>query len=196
MRNPLDGVKFLDRTIRDMFDTMTMTKIGGGLFGMFLVFLLGKWAAEITYHVGADGHGDGHGEEAHYAYVIEVPEGDDHGGVEVVEVPFAEVYATADVSAGEKHYKACGRCHVLGDISNGKTGPTLDGIVGRAVASIGGFKYSGNLIAVVDTWTPEALNGFLENPKAYAPGTKMVFKGIKDVQDRADLIAWLDSVDG
>jgi len=182
--------------MRDMFDTMTLTKITGGLCGMFLVFLLGNWAAETIYHVGSDGHGDGHGDAPAQAYIIDTGDdghGDDNGDAEP-EVPFAEVLAAADVAAGEKEFKACKSCHKIEDGKNG-TGPHLYGIVGRATASVDGFGYSGKLIAVTPTWDAEALNAFLENPKGYAPGTKMSYKGMKDVEDRANLIAWLDSLD-
>ncbi|NNF91385.1 MAG: cytochrome c family protein, partial [Boseongicola sp.] len=56
--------------------------------------------------------------------------------------------------------------------------------------------YSGNLVAVAETWTPENLDGFLADPKGWAPGTKMGYAGMKSVEDRANLIAWLDSLDG
>ena len=59
-----------------MFDTMTLTKVVGGLCGSLLIFLLGKWAAETIYHTGG-GHGDDH----HAAYVIDTGEGDDHSAV-------------------------------------------------------------------------------------------------------------------
>ena len=177
-----------------MFDTMTMTKITGGLCGMFLVFLLGKWAAETIYHVGG-GHGGGHGEEAHQGYTIDTgDDGHDDGPVE--EGPaFAEVYATADAAAGEKEFKACKSCHKVEDGKNG-TGPHLYGVVGRTVAEVGGYNYSGKLKAVAETWGIEELNAFIENPKGYAPGTKMSYKGMSDIEDRANLIAWLDSLDG
>ena len=68
--------------------------------------------------------------------------------------------------------------------------------MGRAVDAAEGFgAYSGALEQVADVWTPENLFGFLENPRGYAPGTTMGFAGLKDPQDRADLIAYLDSID-
>jgi len=180
----------LDKAERDMFDTMTLTKVIGGFCGMLLGFLLGHWGSEELYHVGGKGHGDHHD----LAYVI--LEEDDHGGDEEPEevVDFATVFAAADAAAGEGEFRGCKACHNVEDGKNG-AGPHLYGVVGRSVASVDGFGYSGNLVKVVETWTPEELNLFLENPKGYAPGTKMNYKGIKDVEDRANLIAWLDSLD-
>lgn len=170
-----------------MFDTMTMTKTVGGLCGTFLVFLLGGWAAELIYHSGGGDHGEGHEQ----AYVIPV-ESDD-GAEEVVEEgpPFEELFAQADATAGEGEWRPCSACHAL-DGTDG-VGPHLNGVVGRAVGSVDGYGYSGNLVAVADQWTPENLNGFLENPSGWAPGTAMNFRGIRDAQDRANLIAYLQT---
>ena len=169
-----------------MFDTMTMTKVLGGLCGTFLVFMLGKFGAEFIYHEPKH-HGDDH----HQAYVIDTGV-EDEPAEDVVEVPFAEVFAAADPSQGEKLFRQCKACHSLEDGKNG-TGPSLYSIVNRTTASVERFVYSGNLIAVVDAWTPEHLNSFLENPKGYTPGTKMTYKGMPDVEDRANLIAWLEA---
>lgn len=167
-----------------MFDTMTFTKIASGLCGALLIFLLGKWAAEELYHSG------GHGEQS---YVIDtgVEETD-----EVVEdVPFETVLASADIGNGAKVFRKCSACHKVEAGANG-TGPYLYGVVGREVDSATGYAaYSGSLEEVVDVWTPDALNGFLESPKKYAPGTSMGFNGLPKVEDRADVIAYLDSLD-
>ena len=173
---------------RDMFDTMTMTKVLGGVCGTLLVFLLGGWVAEEVYHAG--GHGDDHVA----GYTIEVASSDDAGG-EVEEGPaFAEVYAAASAADGESQWRACSACHALEDGVNG-VGPHLYGVVGRDVASVGGYSYSGALIAVNDVWTAEELNAFLESPKGYAPGTAMGYNGMRRIEDRANLIAYLDSLD-
>lgn len=177
-----------------MLDTMTFTKIVGGLCGSLLIFLLGNWAADALYATGG-GHG-GHGEEGehHAGYIIETDVG---GGAaeEEVEVDFATLMAAADPGAGEKVFKKCKACHKTEDGANA-TGPFLYGIVGRAIGGVDGFKYSGALGALGDSWTPEALNAFLENPKATAPGTSMSFKGLGKPEDRANLIAYLDGLDG
>ena len=167
-----------------MFDTMTLTKATAGFCGAFLVFLLGKWAAEELYHVEA------HGEAS---YVIEVAEA---GGAEeeVEEVSFEELMASADVGKGAKVFEKCSACHKLEAGANA-TGPYLDGGVDRHKASAEGFGYSGALSGMEGAWTAENLNEFLIKPSDYAPGTTMSFSGLKKVKDRVNLIAYLDSLD-
>lgn len=180
-----------------MMDTMTLTKLCGALFGSALIFFLGKFVAEELYHVevAGYGHGDDHGVKQ--AYLIEVEGADDHGGEEEVVVedpPIAELLAVADVSAGEGEWRSCRSCH-SNEAGGRGAGPYLYGVVGRDVAAVDGFNYSGALVAVAQTWGPEELNAFIKNPSEYAPGTAMNFKGISDPQDRANLIAWLDALD-
>ncbi|MGR3499482.1 MAG: c-type cytochrome [Limimaricola soesokkakensis] len=168
-----------------MFDTMTLTKVVGGLCGTLLVFLLGGWAADIIY-------GGGHG-EVEQAYSIPVEESGEGGGAEEEAVPFEEIYASADAAAGEGVWRNCRSCHALEDGVNG-TGPSLHAVVGREVGAYPGYDYSGALKAVADVWSPENLDGFLANPRGYAPGTKMTYNGLKDAEDRANLIAYLATI--
>ena len=172
-----------------MLDTMTLTKAVGAFCGALLVFLLGNWAAEALYSTEAGGHGD----HAAQAYVIDT--GADESADEVVEEgpDFAELLAAADVDKGAKVFNKCKACHKLEDGANA-TGPHLFGVVDRAVGSADGFGYSGSLVAVAETWSADNLNGFLENPKGYAPGTKMSFSGLKKATDRANLIAYLQTI--
>ncbi len=172
-----------------MFDTMTVTKVVGGLCGTLLVFLLGGWAAETIY--GSGGH---HG-EVEQAYSIPVEEGGAEGGAEEEAVPFEELFAAADPAAGEGVFRNCRSCHALEDGVNG-TGPSLHGVVGRDVGAYPGYSFSGALAAVADVWSPENLDGFLAAPRDYAPGTKMTYNGLKDAEDRADLIAYLQTIGG
>ncbi|MDU8911824.1 cytochrome c family protein [Aestuariicoccus sp. MJ-SS9] len=170
-----------------MLDTMTFTKVVGGLCGSLLIFLLGKWAAESLYHVGG-----GHGEHAQ-AYVIETGE-EDSGAAEEEVVDFGALLAAADLGDGEKVFGKCRACHKIDGTD--ATGPHLNGVVGRDIGASEGFAYSGALSEQADVWTPENLNAFLENPKGWAPGTTMGYAGLKKPEDRANLIAWLDSLDG
>lgn len=166
-----------------MFDTMTFTKAAGGICGALLVFLLGKWAAEELYHVELAGEP---------SFAIEVAS--DEGAEEAEEeVDFETLIASADPGAGERQFRQCAACHKVEDGANG-AGPHLYGVVGRPVGSVDGFGYSGNLPE--GEWTPENLNAFITNPSDYAPGTSMGYAGMRDPEDRANLIAYLDSVDG
>ena len=108
-----------------MFDTMTVTKAAAGLFGAWLVLLLGKWAAEEIFHVEA------HGEPS---FVIEVADSGSAASDEP-EVSFDELMASADVEKGAKVFKKCTACHKLEDGANG-TGPYLYGVVGRCCCSL------------------------------------------------------------
>jgi len=172
-----------------MFDTMTMTKAVGAVCGSLLVFLLGSWAAETIY-VGSED------EEHEQAYVIEVEGGDEQPAEEaVVEVDFAVMMGDADAEKGAKVFSKCKACHKLEQGKNG-TGPSLYGIVGREIAASDGYGYSDVLSAKEGVWTPDQLQAFLENPKAYAPGTKMSFAGLKKISDRANIIAYLETIGG
>jgi len=172
-----------------MFDTMTMTKVVGGLCGTLLVFLLGGWVAETIYVSGESSHD---GEHAEQAYMIEVPEAG--GGGEAApaeaEVPFDVAFAAADAAAGEGVFRNCRSCHALAEGQNG-VGPSLHGVVGRSVDMIEGYAYSGALEQVADVWSEENLYHFLQNPGEWAPGTKMSYKGLAKPEDRANLIAYL-----
>lgn len=170
-----------------MFDTMTLTKVLGAVCGSLLVFMLGGWAAESLYHVGGEGHG-----EMAQAYTIDTG-ADDAADAPAEEGPdFATLLASADAAAGEKVFAKCKACHKL-DGTDG-TGPHLNGVVNRAKANVAGFPYSDAIMAVADqAWSAENLNGFLTNPKGYMPGTKMAFAGLPKVEDRANLIAYLET---
>lgn len=170
-----------------MFDTMFWTKVVGGFCGTFLIFLLGGFFAELIYHP-PSAHGD---EEHAQAYTIDTGE-DDAPEEEVEQIAFADVYANASADEGSGLFRQCQACHKLEDGANG-VGPHLYGIVGRQVASVDGYSYSGALAEVAEVWTPENLDGFLRAPKDWAPGTKMSYSGMKDVEDRANLIAYLES---
>jgi len=186
-------------------DTMFWTKVTGGICGSLLFFMMISWGAEEMYHVGghdkghgdehADDHGDDHGDKADALAWIIVDEGEEAVEEEVIEVAFVDVFATADAGAGERVFSKCKACHKLEDGANG-VGPHLYSIVDRAIGKDGAFGYSNVLAESTDAWTPENLNAFLENPKGWAPGTKMNFAGLNKIEDRANLIAYLATIGG
>lgn len=166
-----------------MFDTMTITKIAGGLFGAWLILLLGKWAGEEIYH--AEAHGD-------QSYVIEVASAD--SGEPEEQIDFAALMEAADPGKGESVFRKCSACHKVD--GNDAVGPHLNGVVGRDIASVAGFNYSGGLSGKEGAWDPEKMSAFLTNPKGWAPGTTMGFAGLKKPEDRANVISYLQSLGG
>jgi cytochrome c len=107
------------------------------------------------------------------------------------EADFDTLLASADAAAGEKVFKKCKSCHSIEKGGPNKVGPHLWGVVDRPKASAEGFAYSDALSGLGGEWTYEDLNKFLTSPKAYAPGTKMTYAGLKKAEDRAAVVAYL-----
>lgn len=128
------------------------------------------------------------------AYVVEVAEdttaAGDAGAKDTGPGDIKAMLAKADVAKGQKLSSKCTSCHNFEEGGATKIGPDLYNIVGAKQASKD-FAYSAALTGKKGTWTYDELNHWLYNPKDYAPGTKMVFVGLKKDDERADLIAWL-----
>jgi len=108
--------------------------------------------------------------------------------------PLPVLLASADPSNGQTVARQCSACHVFEEGGANRVGPHLWAVPGREVASIGGFAYSNALQEYGGEWSYERLDCFLENPSECVPGTSMAYSGVKDPQDRADLIAYLASL--
>jgi cytochrome c len=115
------------------------------------------------------------------------------GAAAPAEVPIETLLASASPQAGQSSAKVCLTCHNLAKDQGSKVGPDLYGVVGRPVASVAGFNYSAPLKAMGSTWTFDALNKWLDNPRGDVPGTLMTFGGIGSEKQRADIIAFLNS---
>jgi cytochrome c2 len=95
---------------------------------------------------------------------------------------------------GAEVFKKCRACHDVGPEAKNKVGPMLNDMVGRTAGTVPQFAYSeANKTAGANglTWSEASLAKYLEDPRAFMPGTKMAFAGLKDPQDRNDLIAYL-----
>jgi cytochrome c len=110
--------------------------------------------------------------------------------------PIAPLLAKADPKKGEALTKVCQTCHTFNKGEPNKIGPNLFDIVGEPIAEDrNGYSFSSALEADKgQKWDPEKLNAWLDNPQHFAPGTKMTFAGFPKVQDRADVIAYLQSL--
>lgn len=125
-------------------------------------------------------------------YAIEGVEAE--GGGAAAEVPIATLLATADVAKGEATFAKCTSCHTINAGGANGIGPNLHGVVGEAIGQgAGGFAFSDALKTKGGNWTFELLNDWLKSPKAFAPGTKMTFAGLSKAEDRANLIAYLNT---
>lgn len=119
------------------------------------------------------------------AMVLDVTPDQDGGIEEETEIGTAEEADAVDpelIAAGEKVFKKCKACHQVGDGAKNRSGPVLNGIVGRAAAGVEGFRYSNALKAKGEeglVWDEASLAAFLADPKGYIKGTKMSFRGLK-----------------
>ncbi len=109
--------------------------------------------------------------------------------------PITPRLATADTGRGEKIFLQCKTCHVAEEGARITVGPNLWGIVDRPVGSQPGFEYTESLKEIGGEWDFEKLSQYLFDPKAMAPETRMIFDGVKSARDRADLIAFLRTLD-
>lgn len=96
-----------------------------------------------------------------------------------------------NAEAGEDVFKKCRACHDVGPDAKNKVGPQLNGIIGRKSGTVDGFNYSDANKTAAVVWDEEQLFKYLADPRAYMPGNKMAFAGLKDEQDRKDLIAYI-----
>lgn len=104
-----------------------------------------------------------------------------------------------DSARGEKVFKKCASCHMVGPEARKRTGPVLNDIIGASAGAVPEFKYSKAMVqagAEGLTWTRESLDAFLADPKSVVPKNRMSFRGLTKPEDRADVIAYLQEFSG
>ncbi len=99
--------------------------------------------------------------------------------------------ADCDVGSGQQAFQTkCAACHAL---DSDHVGPRLAGVVGRAIGTTPGFKYSTDLAGANSTWTVEQLDRWLTSPAAMFPDTAMAFGGLRNAGERRDVLCFLQA---
>ena len=111
-------------------------------------------------------------------------------GLTLAAAGVASAQPAGDPAKGEQVFKRCQACHVVNQPTN-RVGPHLVGVIGRKSGSVEGFKYSDANKNSNATWDEATLDKYLADPKAFMPGNKMAFPGLKKPEERADVIAYL-----
>jgi len=102
------------------------------------------------------------------------------------------LFASVSATDGEKVFKKCAACHSIAKDGANKIGPALWGVIGRKAGAISDYKYSKALAAHGKSWSFEEMNGFLIKPKDWIKGTKMSFAGLKNAEERAAVILYMN----
>ena len=127
-------------------------------------------------------------------YIVEGVEAEAGAGPVVAEVPIATLLAAADPAKGAEVFKKCASCHSIAQGGANGIGPNLWGTLGEEVGKgKGGYAFSEALSGKGGKWDFESMNQWLKNPKAFAPGTKMSFAGLGKGEDRANVLAYLNT---
>jgi len=173
-------------------DSFEINKILGALLGTCLVLVAMHIASEAIFTREAPA------KPGYEIAVKEQPAGGAAAAAAPAEQPIEAMLASASPQHGAQVAKECEACHNLQEGKGPKVGPDLYGVVDRPIASVSGFNYTDALKGAAKTlggkWTFDALNKWLTKPSAVAPGTAMTFAGLSNEKQRADVIAFLDTL--
>tara|TARA_B100000959_G_C14857027_1_gene572625 strand:+ start:7 stop:534 length:528 start_codon:yes stop_codon:yes gene_type:complete len=126
------------------------------------------------------------------AYKVEAPEGLAVQASAESSVDISALLAMGDAAHGEKVFKKCKACHSIKQDGGNKIGPKLWSVMFRPVGAVADYKYSKALSTYQKKWTWEEMNGFLIKPSTWIKGNKMGFAGLKNENDRASVILYLN----
>jgi cytochrome c len=131
------------------------------------------------------------------AYVVagvEAPKADTGGAAPAGPEPIDSLMGSADAKAGESIAKKCAVCHTFDKGGATKIGPNLFGVVGEDIAQGKNYEFSEALKGKHGKWDVDSLNAWLFKPQDFAKGTKMTFAGLPKAKDRADVVAYLQTL--
>ena len=168
-------------------NSFELNKVLGALLGTCLVLLAVHIATGAIFFTPAPA-------KPGYEIEVKAEKPGQQEAAKPAEQPIETLLASASVEHGVQVAKQCGICHNFQEGQGPKVGPDLYGVVGRKIASVAGFNYSAALKAVSGSWTFDELNKWLADPRGLVPGTAMTFAGLSSEKQRADVIAYLDTL--
>lgn len=115
-------------------------------------------------------------------------------GLAAAMIAASPALADGDPAAGEKVYKKCKVCHMVGEDAKNRVGPVLNGVMGRQAGALDGYRFSAAMTKAGENglvWTEAALDEYLAKPRDVVKGTKMAFPGLKKEKDRQNVIAYI-----
>src|SRR3954447_12909013 len=115
--------------------------------------------------------------------------------IAAVMVAAAGSASAQNLAAGENSFKKCLPCHRVGPEAKNLVGPVLNGLDGRKAGTVEGYNYTDANKNSGIIWNEETFNEYITNPRAKIPGTKMVFAGISNENERSNLWAYLKQFD-
>jgi cytochrome c len=169
-------------------DSFELNKIIGAVLATCLVLLVTSFTANALFAPKLP-------EKPGFAIAAKEAEGGAKEAAAAASEPIEKLLQTASVEKGAAASKVCQACHTFDKDGPNRVGPNLYGIVGdKKGEGRGGFNFSAPMKAKGGTWTIQDLNQFIANPKGYVPGTAMGFAGVAKDGQRADLLAYLNSL--
>ena len=168
-------------------NSFELNKVLGALLGTCLILLAVHIVSGAIFSTPAPA-------KPGYEIVVKEEKTGQQEAAKPAEQPIENLLASASVEHGATVAKQCAICHNCQEGQGPKVGPDLYDVVGRKIASVPGFNYSAALKGMNGTWTFDALNKWLTDPRAMVPGTAMTFAGLPNEKQRADVIDYLDTL--